>query len=184
MKVHIKILQILQAILRNYVTRTSYTVTERYNWANCTCPTILFFFFLDLEAEFHLWGGVDAGVSVSDVLREKLAFYLVSTIWPLDSACKLAHWRREFINLQLESSSYRTLRRTTHVHSVFGKHEPFHYDDSNQIKTNSVEWNRDRICQTLFFSFFSFINAVCMIYHLGIWYISQSGKCNNYRFVN
>lgn len=138
MKVHIKILQILQAILHNYVTRTSYTVT-------------FFFFFLDLEAEFHLWGGVDAGVSVFDVLREKLAFYLVSTIWPLDSACKLAHWRREFINLQLESSSYRTLRRTTHVHSVFGKHEPFHYDDSNQIKTNSVEWNRDRICQTLFF---------------------------------
>lgn len=141
MKVHIKILQILQAILRNYVTRTSYTVT------------FFFFFFLDLEAEFHLWGGVDAGVSVSDVLREKLAFYWVSTIWPLDSACKLAHWRREFINLQLESSSYRTLRRTTHVHSVFGKHEPFHYDDSNQIKTNSVEWNRDRICQTLFFFF-------------------------------
>lgn len=31
MKVHIKILQILQAILRNYVTRTSYTVTEGYN---------------------------------------------------------------------------------------------------------------------------------------------------------
>lgn len=31
MKLYIKILQILQTILRNYVTRTSYIVTERYN---------------------------------------------------------------------------------------------------------------------------------------------------------